>query len=197
MPSDIFQKLPNPYDTETSYYGAYTIYPQGPSPYKNNGSSNSEYSKTSANSSTENALSDFYGLENSKVLCLLATAQTNWKTDASIINNSEGGYSPAACCCWRYHTEGTQQGDWYLPSCGELGYMMSRISKINNAINTLINNYGNSCGIIVDISSMYWSSSEYGSYYAMLLDTSSGSIGELGSNYQKDAHLMVRAFMRI
>lgn len=42
------------------------------------------------------------------------------------------GYSPAACCCWRYHTKGTNQGDWYLPAAGELGYIVVRYQTIKN-----------------------------------------------------------------
>ena len=54
-----------------------------------------------------NAISDFDGVGNTKVLTGLATGQSDWKTAASIINNSGSTYYPAACCCWRYHTLGT------------------------------------------------------------------------------------------
>jgi hypothetical protein len=70
---------------------------------------------------------DFNGKYNTSVLINLATRQTNWK-DAPIIENwGNEGYYPAACCCWLYRTEGTTQGDWYLPACGELGHVMSNL----------------------------------------------------------------------
>ena len=37
-----------------------------------------------------------------------------------VTNNSNTGYSPAACCCVAYSTPGTKPGDWYLPMPGEL-----------------------------------------------------------------------------
>ena len=50
---------------------------------------------------------------------------------AGVTNNSDTGYSPAACCCVVYSTPGTKPGDWYLPSIGEL----SKIHKSNTVIN--------------------------------------------------------------
>ena len=34
-------------------------------------------------------------------------------------------------CSWRFHTKGTQQGDWYVPSVGELGYIICKLTTIN------------------------------------------------------------------
>lgn len=50
-------------------------------------------------------------------------------------------YYPAACCCWRYHTLGTNQGDWYLPTLGELGYCFVTLGKIQNTIQYLQNHF--------------------------------------------------------
>lgn len=55
----------------------------------------------------------------------------------AIIDSSNSGYFPAACCCWRYHTLGTNQGDWYLPALGELGYCFVTLKKIQNTIQYL------------------------------------------------------------
>jgi hypothetical protein len=41
-------------------------------------------------------------------------------------------------CSWRFHTPGTNKGDWYVPALGELGYMFARFgvyNTITNAIN--------------------------------------------------------------
>lgn len=82
----------------------------------------------------------------------LATAQLNWKTDDVINNSSDGYYAPAACCCWRYHTIGTQQGDWYVPAVGEWGYAAVRCQIINDTINNIVNSYGANIGIPINVS---------------------------------------------
>lgn len=66
------------------------------------------------------ALTDVDGKQHTEILLNYATAQENWRTDQTITKSGDPGYSPAACCCWRYHTLGTQQGDWYLPAAGEI-----------------------------------------------------------------------------
>lgn len=197
LPSDqtSFDAVDNPYDLETNYYyndsDCYI-----PSPYKNDGSFNLEYARTTPPSSTKNALSDFDGVGNTKVLCEAATAQSNWKTASSITNNSGSGYSPAACCCWRYHTDGTSQGDWYLPACGELGYMIVRLKKINETIDKMCTAYGSSVGVELDTRIGYWSSTKctmYSSNEARYMNTYDGYVeygGELYNGY-------VRAWLQV
>lgn len=111
-----------------------------PSPYLFDIETNT-YNRNPKYYSTEvtvlNALSHFRGKENTEELTSLATAQANWKTDTTIENNTIKNYSPAACCCWRFHTDGTNQGDWYLPACGELGYIPPRFDYIELTISAL------------------------------------------------------------
>lgn len=114
---------------------------KSPSPYLTDGSRNPGYYQTSSPSSTSNSLSDFDGKGNSQILWDAATAQSDWKTATAITNSTRTGYSPAACCCWRYHTSGTQQGDWYLPAMGELGYACVRRKIINESITELMSVY--------------------------------------------------------
>lgn len=335
LPSDIFTLIQNPEDRESYYFYNNTNY-YAPSPYKSDGSYNPIYSQTTSPSTAANCLSDFDGVGNTKILCDLATKQSNWKNKGSepvtktyqtssnikvrevsheldgpcsytssgtsyqfygdamnpcngsltlefsgnkgdvfimyvansgagvsnieaeegnekveyigcsnyyyiyslledgsaeltfewawigdnalldggdnyidislysrqismttggwnpITNNYNSGYSPAACCCWRYHTEGTKQGDWYLPAMGELGYMMVRIKAINQSINALKLAYGS--GVAVSTSnSQYWSSTEYGSTDAKYLATGVGSLG-----YRtKGNTTYARAFLRL
>ena len=107
LPSDKFSNIQCAHDTDAYYDYSSCI----PSPYLTDGSRNPGYYQTSPPSSSNNALADFDGIGNSQVLWGLATSQSSWKTASFIINNSGSGYYPAACCCWRYHTEGTSQGD--------------------------------------------------------------------------------------
>ena len=54
----------------------------------------------------------------------------------SIPNNSGDGESPAFCCCWRYSTPGTSEGEWYLPSY----YDMMKYKQNYAGINAVITN---------------------------------------------------------
>ena len=192
LPSDKFSTVANPYDTETGYYynnsDRYI-----PSPYNNDGSFNTEYSRTSSPSNTSNAMSDFDGVGNTKIITDLATSQSDWKTASTITNSAEAGYYPAACCCWRYHTGGTTQGDWYLPACGELGYIMPRLNKITEAIQKMITAYGSSVGVTLGTNNRYLSSSEHSSNYANHAHTYSGIV----SYVSKNSSSKVRAFLRV
>ena len=166
----------NPYDPETKWF----YFTQGttenpqlpllPSPYLADGSINSIYR------ATETATSDMDGMGNTKKLLDLSTGQMDWRTASTIINNSGATYYPAACCCWRYSTVGTVQGDWYLPSCGELGYLAARARQIQDALNA-VNGFTiegeESAGMPnnSDVLSLLscWSSSEFSSYTSYLL----------------------------
>ena len=177
-----------------------------PSPYAGSdmksGNFNTAYSDTTK--SSYNALSDFKGIVNTKILTDLAKAQSNWKTDTSITNEYGEGYYPAACCCARFHTTGTKSfkdctteelkkgtGFWYLPSCGELGYIIPRLYDINDTISKLKTAY--SVGVQLSTNYFYWSSSEYSSYLARCVYTYNGYV----YNYGKDYSNYVRAFLRL
>lgn len=189
LPSDRFSGTQCAHDTDAYYYSSSYI----PSPYLTDGSRNPGYYQTSSPSSSSNALADFDGIGNSQVLWDLATSQSSWKTASSITNNSGSGYYPTACCCWRYHTDGTKQGDWYLPAAGELGYIMPPFNKINDAIDKMRTAYGSSVGVELRTSANYWSSTEYSSSYARRMYAGYGSVHILN----KDDYCYVRAFLRV
>lgn len=135
-----------------------------PSPFNADGSRNEAYYTTAY--STANALSDFDGVGNTKVLTELATKQSDWKTASTITNSGSEGYYPAACCAWRYHTKGTNQGSWYLPSMGEMGYMSHQILEFNWLRETIFDKYSLGSYDSINDDSMYYnityiSSTEY------------------------------------
>ena len=162
-----------------------------PSPFNADGSRNEAYYTTAY--STANALSDFDGVGNTAVLTELATAQGDWKTASTISDSYTVGYYPAACCCWRFHTPGTEQGQWYLPAYGEMGYVINRISAINETINKILSVYSSVVAVAVDTVGRYWPSTEHRAYNACRLDVDNGRF----FNYGKNFGCNVRAFFRL
>lgn len=55
---------------------------------------------------------------------------SSWKPTATGVLDDY----PAASCCNMYQTKGTSQGDWYLPSIGELCYVIPYIKRINTML---------------------------------------------------------------
>lgn len=121
-------KTQNTEGPKSYYYDSPFVVP----PYDENEELVKEYSTGS--------FGDFDGKKNTEVILEMATGQTDWKTDSAITNSSSEGYYPAAECCWRFHTAGTSQGDWYLPSLGELGFLFSRLKMINSSLSTIKGN---------------------------------------------------------
>ena len=190
LPSDKFSTVAG-IDGVSGYYSSSTSDYQAPSPYNADGSRNEAYYTTAY--STANALSDFDGVGNTTVLTELATAQGDWKTASTITNRSTAGYYPPACCAWRFHTAGTDQGQWYLPACGEMGYVINRISAINTTINKVLSVYSSVVAVAMHTSFNYWPSSEYSANYARSLDSNRGVVG----NPSKGNSNYVRAFLRV
>ena len=146
----------NPQDPGTKWYyddnDSYIA-----SPYASDGTPNPLYRATSySGGSINNALSYFDGRHQTDVILEARGAKDygSWKPT----NNVPKDF-PAASCCDMYHTIGTSQGDWYLPSCAELGYVVVRLNDINNAM-TKVN------GMQELPSRFAWSSSEYSFSYA-------------------------------
>ena len=128
-----------------------------PSPYAADGTPNLLYRATSySGGSINNVLSYFDGRHQSDVILAARGAKDydSWKPT----NNVPEDF-PAVSVCDMYHTVGTSQGDWYLPSQAELGYVIARLNDINNAL-TKVN------GMQALPSFSAWSSSEYGSSHA-------------------------------
>ena len=186
LPSDKFSGTQCAHDTDAFYYSSSYI----PSPYLTDGSRNHGYYQTSSPSSSSNALADFDGIGNTeKIITQRGTKDYNSWTPG---RTTEADY-PAASCCDMFHTEGTSQGDWYLPACGELGYIMPPFNKINDAIGKMRTAYGSSVGVELLTNYYYWSSTEFSSGIARYVTTSNGGV----SGYDKYRDNYVRAWLRV
>ena len=198
LASDLFNTYPNPYDEGTYYTTGTTIgtYPAAPSPYLNDGSKNSIYHSYNDRG---NALADINGKGNTEnIIALDNTYSTDWQTANTIqssVSNQNQYIHPAAQCCWRYHTVGTNQGDWYLPAAGELGYLISRFKIITDSIKK-INDLG-FIALSLALGGSYHSSTEYNSKYTygMYITTFNAKIGSWNS--YKFGNSFTRAFCKI
>lgn len=122
----------------TSYFGyfpntegTYENTPNLPSPYTSDGDKNPAY--------FYRALSDMDGEGNTDNIISRVTV-ADWQTKKYISNAQTEGCYPAAMVCRRYITVGTNRGDWYLPSVGELGFCLVKLDAINNILTNFINN---------------------------------------------------------
>ena len=186
LPSDRFSGTQCAHDTDAYYKSSDYI----PSPYLTDGSRNPGYYQTSSPSSSSNALADFDGIGNTeKIITQRGTKDYNSWTPG---RTTQADY-PAASCCDMFYTEGTQQGDWYLPACGELGYIMPPFNKINDAIDKIRTAYGSSVGVELGTNDYYWSSTEYGSMLARYVYTEYGGVN--GRNVI--TLIYVRAFLKV
>lgn len=77
---------------------------------------------------------------------------------------------------------------------GELGYIMPKWNEIQGAISNINTVYGsNVVAVSLNVSSNYWSSSEYSSSNARNLHTINGDVDSSGKNL----YFCVRAFLRV
>ena len=170
-----------PYDPDTKYLNVnYTNVSYIPSPYLEDDSRNNIYYR---NTSGTNALSDFAGKSNTEFLCSKITEQPNWKTDEALLRDDGSystnaqGYHSAAACCWRYHTIGTSQGDWYLPACGELGYICPKYEIINKSLLLIQEQFNiEKSQLLIDFP-QFLTSTELNYRFCRAINISTGNVG--------------------
>ena len=154
------------------------------------GSRNPGYYQTSSPSSAANALADFDGIGNTAtIITQRGTKDYNSWTPG---RTTAADY-PAASCCDMFYTEGTSQGDWYLPACGELGYIIPPFNKINEAIDKMRTAYGSSVGVELNTGRRYWSSTEHSSDQARSVYTNNGRVEFM----PKNSAYPIRAWLRV
>lgn len=104
---------------------------------------------------TTNAKSTTDGKANTATVLTFATGQADWRTDATISYSDGQRMYPLFECAWRYHTNGTAQGDWYVGAYNELNPMVSD-ATIGGVINS---------GFTAIGASAYYSTGNIGSSY--------------------------------
>ena len=173
-------------DTETKYNNPSE--PMCPSPYLRDNTQNPAYI---GNTNGRMTTSDFDGCRNTDIICASATAQSDWQTASVITSSDSSGYYPAACCCRRYGTSGLPSGNWYLPSCGELGYIVPRFKQIQDSLQGIID--GGQVAVLLCTDECYWSSTESSNIAACYVYTGDGSV-----EYDDKAYgYYVRAFASV
>lgn len=97
--------------------------------------------------------------EINQIILKYATSQSGWKTDSKIIDSYGPGYCPLYCCAWRYHTDGTSQGEWYIPTAGEWALIISRVCVIDETINEIKSVYGDDVACTVQLTGVTYTTS--------------------------------------
>lgn len=106
---------------------------------------------------SDNVLSEgFTGAENTAKI--MAVQSVDW-SGTTLTNNANTGNYPAFCACQRFHTQGTQAGDWFLPNTYELLFVASMSTTINNSIQ-ILKNLGFSVSLLHLTNGVYWTSTE-------------------------------------
>lgn len=117
-----------------------------------------------------------------QIILKYATSQSGWKTDSKIIDSYGPGYCPLYCCAWRYHTDGTSQGEWYIPSAGEWALIISRVCVIDETINEIKSVYGDDVACTVQLTGVTYTTSTPATTNRAWTCTPEGNIIVLDSN---------------
>lgn len=152
------------------------IYNKIPSLYDND----NNWNLSQLGTVNESAVTDINGKTNTSNILLLATGQANWQTDTSITNRGDSYYAPAACCCTRYHTLGTQAGDWYLGGGAEISVIRVNKNNINNKLLQLSQLYNDECISSIKDTDL-WTSTEKSNLYSWFV-SGGGMVNGLNKN---------------
>ena len=151
---------------------------------------NNEWNTSILGEVNQYATTDIDGRNKTDLMLASATSQSTWKTDTTITNESGAGYAPAACCCDRYHTVGTNAGDWYLGASGEMCMIIVQKTAINSKLAQIAAVYSTDCMSSL-AANYYWSSTEYNSNNAYIVYAYFGNV----INYVKNFNYIVVAML--
>lgn len=115
------------------------------------------------NSESAVSASGMRGREDTKAMLDATTLE--YKTTETVPNVTTNGSFTMACCTWRYHTEGTQQGDWFMPSLKELKYFAENIAGIKDRLEKL-KLFGVDCMDVISTIESIITSTHYSTRYA-------------------------------
>lgn len=190
MASDSFEGPQCVLDANSFFINSSSSYKAVMTPYLTNGEKNPIYCRAWDSSSVRNCFSDFDGTGNTAVI-MAARGVKDYSSWKPTYNDAYNSYA-AASCCDMFYTIGTEQGDWYLPAMGELGYLCARLKAVNTAISAVKLKYNIGTKISAND---YWSSSEYDYYYVWELNMGTGRC----MKYDKDQYnyKYVRAFIQV
>ena len=98
----------------------------------------SDWDGKSINEIIKNSWYDDYGnMKNSEY--------TDWETVERMYNPKNAYFSPAIACALRYHTLGTNPGDWYVPSFAPVFFMSFNFKRYSEIFENLSRNYPDDC----------------------------------------------------
>lgn len=112
------------------------------------------------------------------------------KKFTKVLVDKYGSNAQAAYACSIYSTEGTEAGDWYLPSASELKQLYFLNSTVVDNTLTKLKNVSKGYSILKFFN---WSSSEYNDYTAKNIRNDIGDI----NNGNKTGSSSIRAFCTI
>ena len=132
------------------------------------------------------AVTDVDGKTKTNKMLETATAQSNWRTASQIKLDYNNYYTPCVCCCWRYHTLGTQQGDWYLGACGEMLMIIINKIRINSKLSEISALYPNYC-LQGFANIWYLTSTKFQMAYPWLINLEEGRVKK---NYEEQYYVL-------
>lgn len=217
FPSDLYSVYPNPYTDKQGYKEYDPSASYFPSPFDAEMNKNPIFFTENPDSGNPSMLLDFDGKTHTanilKKLDENLDGKFDWRS-AEIIPNAVGSdgditftyndIAPAAQCCYRYCLDEALkdnptigEGQWYLPTIGELIYAFARCKAINNSIKQ-INKFipssystpsqNTSYAYPLDTLDVYWSCSCPVSEGAFALIFYGGTVGagERGGSVTRD-----------
>ena len=163
-----------------AYYADDINYYLLPSPYLTDGSKNPSYYQTTPPSSAQNCLSDFDGIGNTKKILESGSTYEEYEAAYSCYKLS-GSYHEEMC-------QIIQEGDFYLPSAGELGYLLARKRIVDDSTTNIYRIYNPNISFGDKVSVYmtnwdYWTSTEYSADRVVQINPTWGDLGYQDKEY--------------